>query len=121
MKITKLPNDWDPALMIQNRSREKYSVCPVCGESRPYSDEEYLRKIKAGEHISAEEALHGGHGVERRSLWPCSKGYYGPAKGDWLGWLVPSHYHNWRIDSYRCYTCGAEWESDPYPTDIKGV
>lgn len=23
----------------------------------------------------------------------------------------------WAVDCYRCKTCGAEWESEPYPTD----
>ena len=115
MKITKLPNNCDPVLMIQNRLREKYSVCPICGESRD-SDECLIEKIKTREEYQG--FLWGG--VERRNLVP-PKGWYGSAKGDILGIFLPWRWHNWHIDSYICHTCGAEWDSDPYPVDIKGV
>lgn len=115
MKITKLPNNCDPVLIIQNRSREKYSVCPMCGESRN-SAKCLLEKIATGKEY--QDFLWGG--VERRNLVP-SKGWYGPAEGDILGIFLPWRWHHWHIDSYKCHTCGAEWDSDPYPVDIKGV
>mgnify|MGYP002623915622 CR=1 FL=1 len=96
MKITKLPNVLDPSLMIQKKMREKFAVCPFCGESR-------------------RKDLYGKFGVELINYVP-SKGYYGRAKGDWFG---PKHLYH--IDCYRCRTCGAEWESDPYPVDITGL
>lgn len=115
MKITRLPSEIDPARMIEERITEKFKICPFCGETRD-SDKCLLDSIKRGESIK--DSLWGG--VEKINYVP-PKGWYGPAKGDILGNFIPSRYHHWRIDCYRCHTCGAEWESDPYPTDITGL
>ena len=32
---------------------------------------------------------------------------------------MPGKSFHWRIDCYKCHTCGAEWESDPYPIDLR--
>lgn len=113
MKLTKLPDSCDPNLLIQEKNRAIYSICPCCGESRKdiYC---LMDKLEKGEYGWPGD-LYGG--VERINYVP-SKGWYGPAKGDWLGWVIPGRKHRWRIDCYRCHTCGAEWESDPYPDDI---
>jgi len=100
MKLTKLPDNCDANLMVQEESRKKFAVCPCCGESRSH----FYPYITGG--------------IELEYLVP-SKGYYGPARGDFWGRFLPSRWHNWRIDSYRCHTCGAEWESDPYPIDLR--
>ena len=116
MKITKLPDSCDPSLLIQEQNREIFSVCPCCGESRKHTD--CLWDMLVVRDECYHDDLYGG--VERIN-YDFPKGWYGPAKGDWLGWLIPSRKHHWRIDSYKCHNCGAEWESDPYPIDIDGL
>ena len=96
--------------------QNKYSVCPICGESRSFA-RCLLEKIQSGEHY--EGFLWGG--VEKQCLWPCDKGWYGVAKGDIIGVFLPWRWHHWHIDSYECHTCGAKWDSEPYPIDITGL
>ena len=91
MKLTKFPDSCDPNKMVQEESRRRFSICPCCGETER---------------------------IYIKMLWP-PKGWHGPAKGDIIGWFIPSRQHNWHIDTYKCRTCGAEWESDPYPTDLR--
>ena len=99
MKLTKLPDSCDPNLLIKERSRKIFSVCPCCGESKNY-------------HL-----LENNGGVERIE-YVNPNGWYGPAKGYWIGLLFPNRWYHWRIDNYKCHSCGAEWESDPYPIDV---
>lgn len=102
MKINKLPDKIDPVTIIKKNIDKKFRVCPFCGEAREYS------------------LLKNSYGIEKINYYP-PKGWHGPAKGDIFGWFIPSRWHYWRIESYRCHTCGAEWESDPYPIDITGL
>lgn len=118
MEITKLPDDWDPSLKIKKESRRRFGICPICGETRDYT-KELINKLENNKHITIDDVF-GGYGVELINYFP-GKGWYGPAKGDIIGWLLPNHWHYWNIDCYECHTCGAEWESDPYPNDIKGI
>jgi ribosomal protein L37AE/L43A len=92
--IIKLPRDLDPNEMIRKRMYEKYSICPFCGEEKKYA------------------LFSGNEGVERYS----SEDWYGKQKHWWHIWEEP---HHWRIDHWKCRTCGAEWKSEAYPTDIK--
>lgn len=121
MRITKLPDRCDPSLMIQKRMHEKFSLCPFCGETRSHTEykKEFVEKLGRREHITHEDVF-GGYGVELKNLFP-GKGWFGPARCDIIGILLPWRWHYWSIDSYKCYTCGAEWDSDPYPTDITGL
>ena len=34
-------------------------------------------------------------------------------------WFKPNHHYE--IRTYKCYTCGSEWQTPPYPTDIISV
>ena len=114
MKLTKFPDSCDPNKMVQEESRRRFSICPCCGETRKHGSV-LVNKLERGEKLRS-DFLDGG--IYRRYTVPY-KGWYGPAKGDILGWFFPWRWHQWRIDEYKCYTCGAEWESDPYPTDLR--
>jgi ribosomal protein L37AE/L43A len=92
-KIIKLPRDLDPNEMISDRMNEKYSVCPFCGESKKHT------------------LLMGNEGTER-DRWEI---WYGKQKHWWHIW---EESHRWKIDHWHCWKCGAEWESEAYPTDI---
>ena len=60
---------------------------------------------------------------KRRGLWGgelrSTKSWYGKQNHKLKSLFQKSHY--WKIDYYKCYSCGAEWETDPYPTDITGI
>lgn len=59
--------------------------CPCCGEER-----DHFEMIGAGEPDK---------GVDKMQLTR------------YAGWFS---LHVAHVDWYQCYTCGAEWESDPY-------
>ena len=84
MKITKNPNK----LSVFERNKIKANVgcdkCPVYGESRTFTISEYGKMF----------------GISNGLYKEFYKGFFS---------IKPT-----RIDCYRCYTCGAEWESEPY-------
>ena len=96
-KITRLPDSLNPNKLIMEAMDKKYSVCPFCGESRrvgPISSKYGVRKNR-------------------------TKRWYGKKKesffSDFKFWEKD---HCWNVDQWECKSCGAAWESDPYPTDI---
>ena len=50
---------------------------------------------------------------------PTMKTWYG--KQNPYSWWLFGEKHHWQISCYHCKTCGAEWENDPFPTDIGGI
>jgi len=95
MKITKLPDSLDPSTIIKKKIDELNSICPFCGET--------------GNHNLNEG------GIARGAY----RTWFGKQDHSLKSFLKKSHH--WRVNLYECYTCGAEWESDPYPTDITGL
>lgn len=104
--ITKLPNDIDPQRIIEKTVYEKYHICPFCGENRSYE----MRHVN-GRLMDT--------GVRQKSY---PDYYYGLPRDGKFWWLkFWRKRHRWRKDKYQCFNCGAEWESEWYPTDIDGL
>lgn len=95
--ITKLPRDINPNEMIMEAMDKKYSICPFCGEDRRV-DGTTIKDAGISKHANV--------------TW------YGKRKATPFSFLRfwEKNYH-WRIDSWKCNRCGAEWKSEPYPTD----
>ena len=86
MKVTKTA-DYVSALNAQKASANAgCQQCPCCGETK--KDWEYIEE-----------------GIINKGI---SGGWY----KSWAeGWF---RMRSMRCDCYKCYTCGAEWESEPY-------
>lgn len=98
-KITQLPDSINPNKLIMEAMDEKYSICPFCGENRR------VDFIKSDKGI-CKHNYTSWYGKKTDSFFSSFK-----------FWEKDLH---WRIDKWRCNTCGAKWESEPYPTDIMG-
>lgn len=99
--ITKLPRGMNPNEMIMRKMDEKYSVCPFCRENK---------KIN-----SAEALLH----PDRNGVYKSNSSYWYGKQTDSLFSIFKfweKNFH-WRVDFWKCNTCGAEWKTEPYPTD----
>lgn len=96
-KITKLPDDLDPFLITCRKIKEKYMVCPFCGETRPV---EWMTELD--------------YGVSCFLSWTVRyKRLY-----KWRFWEKEypfSHY------VYRCHSCGAGWKSEEFPDMTAGI
>lgn len=98
MKITKLPDSIDPNILMKEEIKRRNSTCPFCGETEQY----HMFKLE----------MKGVGWVNFKQLYGNKYEYKHPH----IGWLAfwERNYH-WTINNYKCYTCGAEWEGDPYP------
>ena len=77
-------------------------ICPCCGENREYDFK--------GDRTYGIVKYNG-------SFWHGSKlKYKYPILGAFL-FLNRDNKH-WRTSIFKCVTCGAEWESDPYPVEL---
>ena len=87
MKITKTPEQIKREQAIRDKANEGCHVCPCCGESK--TDIEYaMNEHRYDKGISVSTAE------------------------EWEERFFNLRVH--KIDQYRCKTCGAEWESEPY-------
>lgn len=87
MKITKSSKEVALYEAIKNVANAGCNVCPCCGETKTCRD--YIMNGIFNKGIIA-----GFHS----KTWV--KGFF--------------HMRNMRCDCYKCYSCGAEWESEPY-------
>ena len=88
-KIIKVPRSLNRNDVEFNRVYEKYRYCPFC---------------KASNKIGSSE-------------WCDSKRWYGKSNGDKGLRALFEEKHHWKVLVFMCYTCGAEWESEPFRTD----
>ena len=102
--ITKLPDKIDPKTIIEKKIDELNSVCPFCGENKKYH-------ILNNRNNGVEKQLTGYFDV-----------WYGKQQDGLFSWLkIWEKNHCWQVNHYECHSCGAEWKSEPFPTDITGL
>lgn len=111
IKITRLPNNINPDVLIRKTMKEKYAVCPYCG-NKDYKDciDNFIFKEEKEKGIIS-------IGIEEWYGYPDGK--YGT---DWNG-LIYSIKHrkelmNWKKYIYCCYKCGCRWESKSFPDKV---
>ena len=98
--VTKLPDEYDPNIIIKDAIIEKYKVCPCCGLNIFENDADMLWKsirenndeILTYTYIYADEYVF-------KSFSRVSS--------------------EWKILHFRCKRCGARWRTDPFPTNIR--
>lgn len=101
IKITRLPDILDPNKIADEKIQEKYGTCPFCGEKRKYN----WRNGWVSPGVEAiTDDWYGKHDEMDKGLLV------------WLRFWEKNIY--WKRMRFRCYTCGAKWESPPYPKNI---
>lgn len=96
MKIIKLPDSQDEKKIAKAKALEGCNVCPCCGETKEYFDSnEIMKNI-----------------VNKTSLRLLYEGI--ECLGEFLHGSLFSFYKGLFVTRYKCHTCGAEWESEPY-------
>ena len=97
-EVTRLPNNMNPNRMILEIMDHKYSACPFCGEDRRIDN----------------VAFNNNKGISKNR----SVSWYGHKNDSfWSRFKFWEKKYHWRIDYWSCNACGAEWKSEPYPTD----
>lgn len=103
MKITKLPDKYEPNKILKEKVIEKCRICPCCGESKLCTLQDELDAINEGKKISGVTQFLGGVAIRR------------------FGFQKPWYKHIlqgkkwWNTLEFECETCGARWESDEFP------
>ena len=107
-KVTKLPARIDPDKLIQQEIDKRFGRCPFC-DCNIYSREVDRWFGQQNEHDDF---------TYYHSVWQADR-----RDGTMLKHIInrlrsrePDH--KWAVAKYRCGKCGAEWQSEPYRTDI---
>lgn len=110
MKIVKPPDEYNMEKYSLEQQKKKAledcSYCPYCGENRSYSLFEYT----FSKSVSGFRAKHSGISYTN-SYWYGRKDKYSKFS---LKKLIPQKFRKYTIRKFHCYSCGAEWESEPY-------
>ena len=94
MKITKLPYTQDEKKIAKSKALEGCNVCPCCGETKRYHFSQLvIKSIQNNTPIKYE-------GIEYL--------------GEHTHGSIFSIFKRLVVSYYKCRTCGAEWESEPY-------
>lgn len=86
MKITQTASDAKRLNTNKSIANRGCNVCPNCGERS-----DYVKNLFSGKKTGG--ILNGG-----QRTWSS-------------GFFKTKH---WKVDTYKCMTCGCGWESDPY-------
>lgn len=95
MKITKLPDSQDEKKIAKAKALEGCDTCPYCGETR-----EYLSVKELFNSIRNDIPYNKYNGIE--------------CLGEFLYGSLFAFYKVLFVTRFKCHTCGAEWESEPY-------
>ncbi len=87
MKITKTAYKASNLKSLKQTANFGCNKCPCCGETRAMT-------------------------IERTPLGFVTKGIQSGIQKTWAEGIFKMKHM--KVDCYSCYTCGAEWESDPY-------
>ena len=107
IRVTKLPNIINPNSMVEDEIKKRYgSKCPFCGEEKSIWDfknsKEFMTK-----------------GLDIGSL--CRTWYGKRDEENKVIIFNPKYWfqkdHHWKVLYCKCYTCGAAWDTPPFPTD----
>lgn len=95
MKITQTADEYNNYQKLKYSALKNCDKCPCCGETKSH-----LEYIKEGTILKGISSLS-------------CKCWYGKQNG---GFYLFRDYKNkhWKVDLFVCYTCGAEWKSEPY-------
>lgn len=107
IKIIRLPNDMNPDVLVRKVMKEKYAVCPYCG-NKDYVEGTLLGYIYKNKVIIKEKVWYG---------YPDGKSGL-----DWNGLIYIIKHRkertNWKKYIYYCDKCGCGWESKSFPDKI---
>lgn len=106
IRIIKPPKEIDANRLVKEEIHKRNMICPFCGEMREGDLVNNL--VMQGEsygvcHTSICRNWYGKHD-EEENPWA------------WLRFWERNFYY--QMDLYECFTCGAEWYSQPYPTNL---
>lgn len=96
MKVTKLPDAENPKLLKKKKALEGCDKCPYCGES------------KLNHNISYTD-----QGIRRSTVSWFGLKHDSNRSTSVMSFVFPFCKH-WEVTTFKCYTCGAEWESEIY-------
>lgn len=106
IKITRLPNDINPDVLTRKVMKEKYAVCPFCGNKDCVEEHPLIR------HTNKVT-------IDEREWYGYPDGRFG---ADWNGLIYYIKHRkelmNWKQYIYHCYKCGCGWETNPFPDKI---
>lgn len=106
IKVFRPPNNMNANKLVKDEIHKRNMICPFCGETR--KGDLVNNVLKLGEsygvcYTGICKHWYGKHDEEENPL-------------AWLRfWEKNFHY---QMDLYECFTCGAEWYSQPYPTNL---
>ena len=98
MKITKLPDSENPKVLKKKKALEGCDKCSCCGESTSNYNISYPNK---GIHRNTVK-WYGLKSNPHRNISIVENVFF-------LFWCK-----HWEVVTFKCYTCGAEWESEIY-------
>ena len=115
MLISKYPDELNADKLLREEIIKRNMICPFCGENKEY---DFMEDLKA--NFKNKKML----GVEHTLTcieWYGKKDEFNP-KTSTYKFLAPFKFwekdHHWKMLNFKCHTCGAEWYSEPFPTDI---
>lgn len=100
------PKEIDANRLVKEGIQKRNMICPFCGEMRE------------GDLVSNLISERKAYGVCYMGI---GRNWYGKHDGDenvfscFRFWEKNFQYQR---DRYECFTCGAEWYSEPYPTNL---
>lgn len=86
MKVTKTADNANKKIQDKEKANDGCNVCPCCGENKGR-----FYYFKKGYNTK---------GIISGCCRTWAEGFF--------------KLRNYQVDCYKCYTCGAEWESDKY-------
>ena len=94
MRITKPSDSQDEKKIAKEKALEGCDTCPCCGETKKYFDQERLLNDLMNNIPFKFDGID--------------------CLGEYLHGSIFTFFRGLFVTRYKCHTCGAEWESEPY-------